>query len=758
MSIVGKSLPREDAYRKVTGEAYYVGDIKIPGILIGKVLRSPYPHARILNIDIEKAKKIKGVMGVITYNDLPKNKYNPAAYPPTNIPGRMFLLYVMSILTAKARYIGDPVAAVAAINEEVAEEALSLIKIEYESIEAVFNPFDAMKEGAVIIHDYLNSNIIHKYDINYGDSAKGFKEADLIIEEEFSVSRVSQCSIEPIATTIAKISISGEITIYSATQTPHLAARIISEALGVSNSKITIIKPTVGGAFGGRHGVTNELIAASLSIKTRKPVKLSYSREESFISTYTRHPAYMKVKSGVKKDGKLVARELDVITDAGAYVCHSAGVTRLLGVLGISLYRCENLSFKGKIVYTNNLPGGGMRGYGNPQGNFAIESHTDTIAHELNMDPSEFRLKNYARKGDINHNTGLKIDSCGLEKCIKEGRQKIGWFDPPKELEKNKKRGKGMAIMIHISGTRPGLSELSTARIILNEDGRACLSTAAATLGQGIITSLKQIAAEALGFKYNDVLKINPGFVNTKVDGFDMGAYASRTLFSNGLAVKNAAMDVRNKILEHASEMLNIDKGKLLIKDSLIKEIGSKKGLLKVADVAFDSNFKKNGQEIIGLGVSDVEGNSPPFAAQFAEVEVDLETGLVEVINFVAAHDVGKAINPSIVEGQIEGAVVQGIGYALTENMILKEGKILNPDLANYKILTSKDIPHIETLIIEDPSPIGPYGAKGVGEPGLVPTAPAIANAIYNAIGVRMAELPITPEKILKALASKNSI
>ncbi|SHD75971.1 xanthine dehydrogenase family protein molybdopterin-binding subunit [Schnuerera ultunensis] len=756
MNTVGKSLPRGDAYQKVSGEALYVDDIKMHGMLAGKVLRSPYPHAIIRDIKVERAKKLNGVIDVITYNDIPQIRYNPAAYPPTNVPGRMVLPKDMFIVTDKARYVGDPVAAVVAIDEEIAEEALSLIEVDYEPIEAYFYPFDSMKDDSLSIHECAEKNILHKYDVGFGDIDKGFKEADLIIEEEFSTSRISPAPIEPIATSIAMAHPGGDITIYSATQTPHITRRIIAEALGLGISKVRIIKPSVGGAFGGRHGVTNELIAAFLSIKTNQPVKLSYSREESLVCTTTRHPAYLKIKSGVKKDGSLTARTLDVVVDAGAYACHAAGVTRMMGLLGLSLYKCENLHFGGKIVYTNNPPAGGIRGYGNPQGTFAVESHTDTIARELNMDPLEYRLMHHVEKGDVNYQSGLEIDSCGIEECIKQGAKKIRWSEKTKSSSENKKHGKGMAIMIHISGTRPGLSELSTARITVNEDGCAYLSSAAAEIGQGITTSIRQIAAEALGFKYEDVKTDNYRQVDTMVDGYDMGAYASRQTFSNGVAVKNAALDARNKILNHASKMLSYDKDNLTIEDSIIKDANSKEELLKVADVVYDVNFKEDGQYIIGIGVSDIDGNSPPFAAQFAEVEVDIETGIVEVLNFVAAHDVGRAINPYIVEGQIEGAIQQGIGYALIEKLMVdNNGKVLNPEFANYKMLTSKDMPKIETLLIEEPSPIGPYGAKGVGEPGLVPVAPAIANAINDAIGVRIKELPMTPNRILKALQNK---
>lgn len=757
MNIVGNSLPRVDAYQKVTGEAHYANDIKIPGALVGKVLRSPYAHAFIRNINVEKAKKLKGVIDVFTNKDVPQKKYNPAAYPPTIDPTRMNLIKDVMIFTDKARYVGDPVAAVVAVDEETAEEALSLIEVEYELIEAYFNPFDAMGDNASLIHEYAKNNIVYVHNMKHGDIDKGFKEADLIIEEEFSTSRISPAPIEPTSTSIAMPSINGDIKIISSTQTPHLSRQIIADTLGLNSSKIRLIKPFTGGGFGGRHGLVNELQVAFMSSKVGRAIKLSYSREESFISTSTRHPAYIKVKSGIKKDGSLTARQIDMVTDTGAYVNHGVAVTRMGGMLGLSIYQCENILFNGTVVYSNNPPAGGIRGYGSPQGHFAVESHTDTIARKLNIDPLEYRLKHHIRKGDINYHTGLVIDSCGLEECINQGAKKIFWFDDKAvNLDKHKKRGKGMAIMIHISGTRPNIPMLSTARITINNDGYAYLSTAAAEIGQGVITSVVQVAAEALGFKYEHVKTDNHACVDTMIDGIDMGAYASRSFFANGIAVKKAATEARRKLLEHASKMLKIDSDKLTIEDSMIKDIHSKKELLTAAQVAYNIMYQDNGEQVITIGVSDINGSSPPFAAEFAEVEVDTETGNIEVINFVAAQDVGYAISPSIVEGQIEGGVHMGLGYALMENVMVGDnGKVLNPEFANYKILTAKDMPKLQTVIVEDKSPIGAYGAKGVGEPTVTAIAPAVANAVYDAIGVRIKELPITPDKILKALAEK---
>jgi len=761
-SVVGHSLPRVDAREKVSGNALYTGDMVLPHMLVGKVLRSPYAHAKVINIDTSKAKKLPGVKVVLTYEDTPKILWNSAGFPPS--PGAI-LVEDQYILTNKARYVGDGIAAVAAVDEETAIQALELIEVEYEVLPALMNVERAMAEGAVLIHE-AEKNIYGHTPVVIGDVDTGFADADFVFEDTYYVPKVNQVSLEPCGVSMAAPDIDGRVTIWTSTQMPHLVRSITAHALGLKTGQVRIIKPTVGGAFGSRLGVVNEPIAALLAMKVGKPVMLKYTREEAFLATESRHPMTMIIKTGVKKDGTFTARQLTSYIDGGAYATHTPSFAGPVAGWFLAMYKSPNIKVDNYSVYTNATQCGAFRGYGNPQVVFAVESQMDDIAIKLGMDPLELRLKNHPCAGEVWMWSGWVIDSCGFEECIASGAKAIKWTEKRNNGAKGrssqgaKKRGIGMGYMMHVSGARPMLHETSAAMIKINEDGTANLIYSNSDCGQGAGTSLSQIAAEELGIPFTDVIITKTA--DTDVAGFDIGSHASRQTYSGGNAVKHAAAMAKQKLLEMAAEILETPVEELVVKDGRVwvrndsPEEPSKS--MSIAEVSHSAHFGSHGHQIFGAVSEEPPGNPPVYAAQFVEVEVDTDTGIIEVLRVVAAHDVGTAINPAVVEGQIEGAIQQGMGYALTEEYRYDQesGMPLNPNLSDYKILTSVDMPQIDTILVQATCPTGPFGAKSVGESGLVATAAAIANAVYDAIGIRFKELPITPERVLIALQNRD--
>lgn len=757
-SVVGHSVPRVDAKEKVSGSAIYTGDMVLPHMLIGKVLRSPYAHAKIISIDTSKAKALPGVKVVLTYEDTPKILWNSAGFPPS--PGAI-LVEDQYILTNEPLYVGDGIAAVAAVDEETATMALELIEVEYEVMPAVLNLEQALAEGAPRLHDAEKNTYGHT-PVVIGDVEAGFADADFVFEDTYYVPKVYQISMEPCGVSFAAPDMDGRVTIWTSTQMPHLVRSITAHALGLAIGQVRIIKPSVGGAFGSRLGVVNEPISALLALKSGKPVMLKYTREETFLATESRHPMTMTVKTGMKKDGTFTARQFTSYIEGGAYATHTPSFAGPVAGWFLAMYKSPNIKVDNYSIYTNSTQCGAYRGYGNPQVAFAVESQMDDIAIKLGIDPLELRLKNHPCAGEVWMWSGWVIESCGLEESIASGAKAIGW----KEKRNNgrvsqgvKKRGIGMGYMMHVSGARPMLHETSTAIIKINEDGSANLNYSNSDCGQGCATSLTQIAAEELGIPFKDVRITKTS--DTDVNGFDIGSHASRQTYSGGNAVKKAATMAKQKVLEMAAEMLETPVEKLVVKDGRVwvsndsSEEPAKS--VSIAEVSHLAHFGSHGSQIIGVVSEEPPGNPPVYAAQFAEVEVDTETGVIEVIRLVAAHDVGTAINPAAVEGQIQGAVQQGIGYALTEDyrVDLQTGRPLSTNLADYKILTSVDMPEIETILVQAASDTGPFGAKSVGESGLVATAAAIANAVYDAIGIRFKELPMTPERVLDALQNK---
>jgi len=754
LSVVGKSLPRVDGIEKATGQARYVDDLALPSMLYGRILRSPLPHARIVRIDTKKAEKLLGVKGVITAADTLK--------VPFSFPSHLKDKYPLEF--EKVRYIGDEIAAVAAADKDIAEEATHLIEVEFEELPAVFDPVDAMSLGAPEVHEGVKNNIARKIEWEYGSIQKGFDESDYIFENRFTTSRQTHCSLEPHGA-LASYDYTGKLTIWMTTQNPHTVRDDLANLLGLPPHKIRVIKPPMGGGFGSRLTMDPlDVICALLAMKCGKPVKIINSREEEFYASRGRHPMTIEIKTGVKKNGKILAREVTAIADNGAYNSHGPRVVGYAGKMLLSLYNIPHTRFTGLAIYTNNPYGGAMRGFGNPQVTFASESQLDMISERLGIDPVELRLKNFVKSGDVAP-TGAEITSCGIQECLLRAVEVSGWKE--KQHERVKQRGLGVACMIHGSGAKGffGDSNVSDSFIKMNPDGSVIVYSGTSDLGQGSDTILLQIVAEELGIKFEQVRIVS---ADTETTPIDYGSFGTRVTFAAGNAVKMGAKVVREQLFEVASELLEAHVDDLVAREGAVHVKGSPERSVPIERIARVACYDK-GKPLAGRGfyngpdspspdVSTYFGNTSPaycFAAQVAEVEVDSETGLVKILNLVAAHDLGKAINPMAAEGQIEGGLAQGIGYALMEDLVCSKGVAVNPNFSDYKVLKAPDIPPIKTVLVESNDPNGPFGAKGVAEPALVPTTPAIANAIYDAIGVRITDLPITPERILEALNQK---
>lgn len=747
LSVVGKNIPRIDAVDKVTGRAKYCIDLKLDGMLHAKLLRSPYSHARVTSIDTSKAESHPMVRAIATIYEVPK------------VVGYWWNLRTeegmkkMYIRDDMLRFFGDPVLAVAAEDEESAEEALSLIHVEYEQLPPLFDPIKSMKEEKIKIHE--RGNIAFHVLRQYGDPEQGFEEADFILENRFMTSKQKHATLEPIGSCIADYNPSGKLTVYSSTQLPHWSQMYLAGALGLPNSKVRIIKPYTGGAFGGRCGLIHglEVMCCYLSKKAGRPVKISFTREEDFAATEGRHPFIIELMTGVTKDGILTANSIKIIMDVGGYGTHYIGVIADALSTGVGLYRIPNVRFEGHCVYTNKSLNGAFRGYGNPQMNFAQESQMDMIAEKLGMDPVELRLKNYRGLGEIDPVFNEQILSCGLKECLSQGASRIGWKEKKTKrvAEGTKRRGVGMSCLLHGTGARFGLPDPASATIMFNADGSVSLVTAASDDGQGNKTGLVQIAAEELGVDFEKISVSDTDTDSTPLDG---GTHGSRQTYCGGIAVRRAASEAKKALLRFASQYLNVEEGALEVKDGVVYEVKNPTVKIRVSDLMRRIQIEDLSvcKQILGSASGVAPSMPPTFGAHFAEVEVDTETGEVRVIRLVGAFDVGKAINPAHVEGQIAGGETMGIGYALTEGLTIQDGSILNSNFTDYRILRACDIPQIDAIIVESNEPTGPFGAKGVGEATMIGTASAIANAIYDAIRVRVKELPITQEKILSAL------
>jgi CO/xanthine dehydrogenase Mo-binding subunit len=769
LSSVGKRIPKRDAIDKVTGRAAYIQDLKVPGMLYGKILRSKYPHAKIVRIDTSRAKKLLGVRAVITADDVPTIRYGFMKDQPV-------------LKSGKVRSYRDEVAAVAAIDPETAEEALNRITVEYEALPGVFDPLEAMEADAPLVHEENKSNILKlPWKLVAGDVEEAKRNSEFVAEDKFEVTWVTHCCLGTEGI-IADFDLRNNLTVYRNTQIPSLAHRDFKDALkvmGLPESKVRIIKPTIGGGFGSKLDTYGfEYIAILLAYVTRKPVKIVKTREEEFRYTSTRQPAIMNIAQGCDKEGKLAFRDISMVLDNGAYTSWGATTPSVMMMPISSLYKVANIRYEAKCVYTNNTWAQAMRGYGNPQATFAIESNMDQLAEVSNIDPLDLRLKNANEPGEVTPQR-FKVTSCALKECLQEVSKRLDWANRKRSKKKTGK-GIGVASLIHVGGGARVYKSDGCGTIVKVDDfGSVDVFTGATDIGQGADTIISQLVAEEMGVLPEDVNIVDR---DTDVCPWDVGAHASRTTFVAGNSAVMAAKKVKEKILQIAAGYtdrwkdkdgskheikLDDDPKNLVIKDRMVYSMKEPEKKIALGKILRGAHYEKNGTMIMAECFYDPDnenldrefkGNlskAYAYGAHGVEVEVDSESGKVKILRYVAAHDVGRAINPMLLEGQIYGAASQGVGYALTERLILEKGEVMNPNFRDYKLLTAKDVIPVEAVIIESMDEAGPYGAKGIGEPGLVPSAPAIANAIYDAVGIRLRELPMTPERILRAIKEK---
>ncbi|SJZ91808.1 xanthine dehydrogenase family protein molybdopterin-binding subunit [Selenihalanaerobacter shriftii] len=754
--VVGQKVKKVDAIEKVIGKAKFAKDYSFDDMLYLKILRAPHPHAKIIDIDISKAQELDGVVRIVTADDLPElNNFG------------LILKDEEVFVKEKTHYMGDALAAIAAESEEIAHEARNLIEVEYEELEVIDNPFRAMEDDAPKIHE--EGNVVCSHNLEKGDVEQGFEEADLIISNEFQTQHIEQLPLEPEAGVAKYDSETDTYTLWAPTQWLHDTQGDMAQSLGVPPEKIKINQPTIGGAFGKREDISVHLHLAIMAKLTGKPVKLAYTREESMITQSKRHPITFKFKTGVTKDGEIIAWESEVIGDTGA--CASSGPA----VVHQALYHCTgpynvpNVKGKSYTVYTNNTYAGAMRGFGATQSAFAYESQIDIIAEELGMDPYEFRLKNAYDIGSSTPNGQILTSSVGAKESLKKAieaadyQKKSASTEEKADNSSTKKCGKGMATIMFGNGYGEGFPDHSFCTVKVKEDGDILIETAAADVGQGVLTVVTQIVSEVLNIS-QDRIEVAPG---TTEDMKNAGSTsASRQTIFSGNAAKVAAEELLGQINHQAFMELGANYPEFEVKDGKVvpfegeeltfkelAQIAKNKGEpLKAEGCYFPETYAPDEE----TGYSELAYVTYTFNTHVAEVEVDTDTGIVTVLRMVTAPDVGKAIHPQNIEGQSEGGTVMGMGMALMEDQIIDEGITMNPNMSNYLVPTTMDVPEIETVIVESGDGPGPYGAKGIGEPVTLPAAPAIINAIEDAIGVRIKELPATPEKILKALREKN--
>ena len=751
--VIGNSVNRLDAVAKVTGKAKYADDFFERDMLIGKVLRSPYAHAIVKNIDVSKAKDLPGVEAVITHMDLPKIKFATAGHPWSLDPSHRDIADRL-ILTDKARFVGDGVAAVVAVDELTAEKALKMIEVEYEVLPHVLDPEEAIKVGAPAIHDERPNNIISSFGAEYGDIEGEIKSADHVFEGVYETSIVQHCHIEN-HTTYAYVDTDERIVIVSSTQIPHIVKRIVGQALGISWGKIRVIKPYIGGGFGNKQDVVIEPLTAAMTLAVNgRPVRYAMTREEVFIDTRTRHAMKFTFKTAVSKEGKLLGIYVKDIVNNGAYASHGHSIAMSAGSKFRPLYNFKSVKFDPKTVYTNLPTAGAMRGYGVPQICFALESHLDDIACKMNIDPIEFRKQNLISAGHMDPLTKNVVRTFGIPECIEKGKELIRWTEKKKAYENQsgeKRRGLGMACFSYLSGTHPVALELAGARIVMNQDGSIQLQIGATEIGQGSDTVFAQMAAEVLGLSMDKVHVVTSQ--DTDITPFDTGAYASRQSFVTGAAVKKAAVDVREKVLTIASRKTGLSIDELDIEDAQIVESRLGSIICSLEDIAMESYYDRINAAPITSDISEnVRINAPAYGVTFAEVEVDINTGKIEVLEIYNVHDSGVIINPKLAEGQVHGGVSMALGYALSEQLLFdqKTGKPLNNNLLDYKLQTILDTPEIGVAFVENYEPAASFGQKSLGENPTISPAPAIRNAVLDATGVAFNKIPMNPQAVFE--------
>ena len=770
-SIIGSSPQRIEGREKITGAAQYVDDLQFgPNLLHARMKRSPVAHAKIVKIDVSKAKALPGVRVVITGEDYP-------GYTGLYLKDRT--LFAMD----RVRYVGDPVAAVAADSEEIAEQALDLIEVVYEELPPVFDPEWGTSPEAPLLHPNLGdyecvpfilpqrgTNISNLFKVRKGDMAHGWAEADLVLEHRYQVPHIQHVPLET-HVCVAQQDVRGKITMWSASQSPFAQRNLVAKALGISHSQIRVITPHVGGGFGSKAGLSIEGTAVALAMQAKgRPVKLRMTREEEFHTTFVRQGLIAYIKMGMTKDGRITAVQNRFYWDGGASTEYGVNITRAAGYSGTGPYFVPNIHVDSMCVYTNHPVSGPMRGFGMAEIHWAIEQHIDRMAHGLGLDPVQVRLKNCLKDGQETL-TGMIMHPTGLSQCLEKAAAAIGWGQPPTPPSApHKVRGKGIAAMWKAPAMPPNPG--SSAVVRLNEDATLNVSIGGVDLGQGALTAMAQIAAEGLGVRVENV-RVNT--VDTDYSPYEWQTVASRLTWSMGNAVLQAAEAARYQVLQAVAEAWDEDINDLDIIDGQVvsyktEESKSLKDLVVYGVQRPDGTWI--GGPVIGQGrfmpdyvtpLDPETGQGPRAVVHFTtgcqavEVEVDTETGQVEVLKIVSAYDVGKAINPEMVRTQMEGGAVQGMSTALLEGIIFDaKGVPRNPNFTDYRIATAIDAPReTENIIVEVPQDDGPFGARGIGEHPMVPTGPAIANAVYNAVGVRIDTMPLTSEKVWAALQTK---
>jgi putative selenate reductase molybdopterin-binding subunit len=776
---VGKPVAKVDAVKLVQGNPAFTADVEMRGMLVAKVLPSPLAHARIKRIDASKARALPGVAAVLTWEDVPRVAYSTAGQSDP-IPGPLDSFS----LDSKVRFVGDRVAMVAAESERIAEQALTLIDVEYEELPAILDSTEAMKDGAVVIHDeaeYVpfaecdpSRNLAAEIRIDIGDVEKGFAEADMIMEGEYQSPKVQQAHIEP-HVVVTYWDEDDRLVIRTSTQVPFHVRRQLAPVLGLPTKRIRVVKPRIGGGFGGKQEVLIEDVAAHLTIATGRPVRFEFTRAEEFTASRARHPMRLRLRTGVKKDGTITANEMYILSDTGAYGCHALTVTGNTGHKSMALYvgdgvyrKAPNIRFHADVVYTNTMPSGAYRGYGVPQGFWAVERHMDKICRKLGIDPLEFRIKNTLRAGELHPfstawSEGREprpetVNTCGLEDCIRVGAKAVGWQDKKDNPDWQTVPGKphlrrGVGVATVMQGTAIPHLDMGAASIKINDDGSFNLLIGATDLGTGSDTVLAQQAAEVLGVPIEDIIVYSS---DTDFTPFDKGAYASSTTYISGYAVVLASEVAAERIRIRAAKMLSKD-GKNIAADDV--RLADRRAWtpdgrsVTLEEVALDSLHHNEQEQIMGTASYVSPISPPPFAAQFAEVTVDIETGQVRVDRLVMAVDGGVIVNPLTASGQVEGGMTQALGFAVSEELLYDpKGRPRELSFEDYHIFTANEMPKLQTIFVETNEPSHPFGVKAVAEIPMNGVGPAVGNAVVNACGAEVDRAPITPERIWRAL------